>query len=154
MCVCTYPLQVHIIQVVLHELDHGGEVSLIELIRDVPTQWAKLPSLLHRSVHKGHSIQHGLPLREVADLQLLLADVGVGPPKTRLDTLRGLAGVLDAGLQQVDGELFVHLSGDPQTELAVDILRLQHGGQNLIQEVKTEVAVLQEDPSSLSMLLL
>ena len=154
MCVCTYPLQVHIIKVVLHKLDHGSEVSLVELVRDVPTQWAELPSLLHRSVHKGHSIQHGLPLREVADLQLLLADVGVGPPQSRLDALRGLAGVLDAGLQQVDGELPVHLGGDPQTELAVDILRLQHSGQNLVQEVETEVAVLQEDPSSLSVLLL
>ena len=134
---------------VLHKLDHGSEVSLVELVRDVPTEWAELPSLLHRSVHKGHSIQHGLPLREVAGLHLLLADVGVGPPQSRLDALRGLAGVLDAGLQQVDGELPVHLGGDPQTEVVVDILRLQHGGQNLVQEVETEVAVLQEDPPTL-----
>ena len=153
-CACVYPLEVHVIQVVLHELDHGREVSLIELVRDVPTQWAELPSLLHCGVDKSHSIQHGLPLREVADLQLLLADVGVGAPQACLDALRGLTGVLDAGLQQVDGELRVHLGGDPQAELAVDILCLQHGGQNFIQEVQTEVAVLQEDPSPLCVLLL
>ena len=134
---------------VLHELDHGSEVSLVELVGDVPAQRAELSSLLHCGVHEGHSIQHGLPLREVADLQLLLAYVGVGPPQSGLDALRGLAGVLDAGLQQVDGELLVDFGRDPQTEVVVDILCLQDGGQNLVQEVEAKVAVLQEDPPSL-----
>ena len=150
----TDPLQVHVIQVVLHKLDHGCEVSLVELVRDVPPQWAKLPPLLHCGVDEGHPIQHGLPLCKVADLQLLLADVGVGTSETRLDTLRGLTGVLDAGLQQVDGELPMHLRGDPQTEVVVDILSFQHSGQHLVQEVQTEVAVLQEDPASLRLVCL
>lgn len=41
-----YLLWINIIQMVLYELHASGKVSLIELVRDVPAQWAKLTPLL------------------------------------------------------------------------------------------------------------
>ena len=52
-----------------------------------------------------------------------LCDASVCPLETSLDTLRRLIGELDGGLQQVDGELGVHLRGNPQPELVVAHLR-------------------------------
>lgn len=39
-------LDVHIIQVVLHKLDTGCEISLVELIGNIPAKWTKFASLL------------------------------------------------------------------------------------------------------------
>lgn len=69
-----YLFNVHVVQVVLDKLDGGVEVSLIELVGDVPSQRPILPPLLHRAVEKGHSVQHGLPLHHVADIQKVLVD--------------------------------------------------------------------------------
>ena len=39
-------LQVHVVKMVLHKLHTGGEVSLVELVRDVPAQGTVLTTLL------------------------------------------------------------------------------------------------------------
>ena len=57
---------------VLDELNSGVEVSLVELIGDVPADGAKLASLLHGGVQEGYAVQHGLPHGHVAVLQLFL----------------------------------------------------------------------------------
>ena len=87
---------------VLDELDAGGEVGLVKLVRDVPAEGAKLPPLLDGGVEEGHRVQHGLPLVKVGDVQLLLADAGVGAFEARLHSLRRLVGELDAGLNAGD----------------------------------------------------
>lgn len=68
----SYPFGVDIIKMVLDELHGGVEVSLVELIGDVPANGSKLASLLHGGVEEGNTVQHGLPHGHVAVLQLLL----------------------------------------------------------------------------------
>ena len=67
-------LWVHVVQVVLHELDRSCEVGLVELVRDVPANRSKLAALLHRRVEEGDGVQHGLPLLHVAHLELVLQE--------------------------------------------------------------------------------
>ena len=40
------PLGVEVVEVVHHELVAGGEVRPVELVRNVPAQWTKLPPFL------------------------------------------------------------------------------------------------------------
>ena len=87
---------------VLDELDAGGEVCLVEFVWDVPAEGAELPSLLDGGVEEGDRVQHGFPLVKVGDVQLLLADAGVGAFEACLHSLRGLIGELDAGLNAWD----------------------------------------------------
>ena len=95
----THLLDVHVVQVVLHELDAGVVVGGVELVGDVPAQGAKLASLLDNGVQEAHSVQHGLPLRHVGDVQEVLRDASVGALQTRLDSLWRLIGELDGDLQ-------------------------------------------------------
>lgn len=62
---------------VLYKLYTGVEVSSVELVWNIPSEGSKLPSLLHHSVHEGHAIQHGLPLRHVGNVQEVLAKTSV-----------------------------------------------------------------------------
>ena len=100
-------------------------------------------------MQEGYRVVHGLPLRQVGVVQVLLAGVGVRPLEACLHSLWRLKSVLDGGLQQVDGVFGVHLCRQPQAEVVVDLLCLQHALQQLIQEVQGQVRVLQESPASL-----
>lgn len=77
---------------VLYKLYTGIEVCSVELVWNIPSQWSKLPSLLHHCVHEGHTIQHGLPLRHVGYVQEVLAKTGVRSLQTGLDALRRFIG--------------------------------------------------------------
>ena len=85
---------------VLYKLYACTQIGLVELVGYVPPQGTKLPPLLHGGVEEGHRVQHRLPLLEVGDVQLVLGDTSVGASEACLDTLWGLIGELDAGLQQ------------------------------------------------------
>ena len=83
---------------VLNKLYAGIEVGSIEFVRNVPSQGSELPPLLHYCVHEGHSIQHGLPLRHVGNVQEVLAQPGVGSLQTGFDSLRWFIGKFDGNL--------------------------------------------------------
>lgn len=70
----SYLLDVHIVQVVLYELDGGVEVGLVEFVGDVPPQRAVLSPLLDCAMEEGYSVQHGPPLHHVTDVQQVLID--------------------------------------------------------------------------------
>ena len=59
---------------VVAELHARLPIGRVELVRNVPAQRSELPSLLHYRVHERHAIEHGLPLRQVADVQEILRD--------------------------------------------------------------------------------
>ena len=67
-----YLLSIQVIQVVVDKLHAGGEVGLVELVGDVPTQGAKLTPLLDGGVQERHGVQDRFPLHQIGDLQLLL----------------------------------------------------------------------------------
>lgn len=71
-CHLSYLFNVHVIKVVLNKLDSGVQVSLVELIGDVPSQRAILSPFLYCAVEKCNSIQHWLPLYHVTDIQQVL----------------------------------------------------------------------------------
>ena len=98
MGVVTDLLGVHIIEVILHKLYTGGEISLVELIGDIPAEGPELPSLLHGGVQEGHRVQDRLPLWQVGVVKLLLSDPSVCPLHTGLNALRWLVGELDTSL--------------------------------------------------------
>ena len=54
---------------------------------------------LYHSVQIGDCVEHGLPLRQVGDVQEVLWDAHIGALQTSLDTLWGLVGELDGGLK-------------------------------------------------------
>lgn len=64
--------------------------------------------------------------------------------------MRRLIGELDGGLQEVDGELGVDLGGQPHPTTAVDVFGVGNRLQQLVQEVQAQVAVLEEEPTSVS----
>lgn len=71
---CAYLLDVHVVQVVLNKLHGGVEVSLVELVGDVPAQGAEFTPLLDRRVEEHHPVQHGPPLDHVTDIQQVLVN--------------------------------------------------------------------------------
>ena len=83
---------------VLNKLYAGVEVGSVEFVGNVPSQGSELPPLLHHCVHEGHSIQHGLPLRHVGNVQEVLAQPGVGSLQTGFDSLRWFIGKFDGNL--------------------------------------------------------
>lgn len=93
-----YLFDVHVIQMVLNKLYAGIEVGSVEFVGNVPSQGSELPPLLHYCVHEGHSIQHGLPLRHVGNVQEVLAQPGVGSLQTGFDSLRWFIGKFDGNL--------------------------------------------------------
>ena len=144
-----YPFQIEVIEYIHDILRAGVEVSLVVFVGDVPAEWSKLASLLDRGVQEGHCVEHWLPLREIGVVDGLLARVGVGPLDAGTHALRRLKGVLDGGLQEVDGVLVVHFSGQPQPEAVVDALCIQDCLKQLLKEVQGQVCVLQESPATL-----
>ena len=83
---------------VLYELYTSREVSLIELIGYIPTQWPILPPLLYCSVEEGHCIKDWLPLGQVTDVKLFLTYASIRPLETSFNTLRRLVSKLYTGL--------------------------------------------------------
>jgi hypothetical protein len=81
--------------------------------------------------------------------EVLGNDRGEGLEKTSLDSLRGLVGHLECGLQESERELSVGLGGDPKSEFFVDLVlsRLENA-QELFHELKTQVTVLENHPTS------
>lgn len=71
-------LWINVIQMILHKLNTGCEVSLIELIWYVPAKGTKLSPLLHSGVEECHGVQHGPPLVQCGDVQLLLCNASIG----------------------------------------------------------------------------
>lgn len=59
---------------VLHELDRGIEVSLVELVRDAPAQRTVLTPLLDGGVQKGYTVEHRAPLHHITHIQQVLTD--------------------------------------------------------------------------------
>ena len=49
-------------------------------------------------------------------------------------------------LQEADGELGVHLGGDPDAELVVNGVCLHNGVHHLVDVVQTQMAVLEQQP--------
>ena len=95
----SHPLEVHVVEVVLHELHRRVVVGGVELVRYVPAERAELAPLLNDGVQEGDTEEHGAPLRHVRDLEEVLRDVGVRALQTSLDALRRLVRVLDRHLQ-------------------------------------------------------
>ena len=139
---CTHLLQVQGIQHVHHVLCACVIISLVVLVGDVPTQRAKLASLLHCGMQEGYAVEQWLPLGQVGVVQLLLRGIGVGPLQTSFHALGRLKGVLDGGLEQVDGVFGVDLCSQPEAKGWVHIWRLQHRLKHLIKEVQAQVCVL------------
>ena len=95
----AHSLWVHIVNVVLYELDASSEVRLVELVWNVPSQRTKLPPFLYGGVQESHCIQHWPPLWEVGVIQLFLADASIGTLQSCLHPLRWLIRELDACLE-------------------------------------------------------
>ena len=58
----------------LHLAHADAEVGLVELVGNVPSDWSKLAALLDGGVKEGDVIEERLPLRQVADVQLVLSN--------------------------------------------------------------------------------
>ena len=107
---------------VLDELYAGCEVSLVELVGDIPPQGAELASLLHGGVKEGHGKEQGLPLRHGAVVQLLLSEAHIGPLQPSPHPLGGLVG-------ELDGELFEGKNDNSTTVKSILIVVEVFGGK-------------------------
>lgn len=143
-------LRIHIVEMILYELNAGSEVSLIELVGNIPTQRTELPPLLHHCVQEGDGVQQRRPLRLTRVVQEVLADALVRPLQAGSDPLRRLVGELDGHLQETDGELLVHLRRQPQPEGVLDGIRVQHHRHSFRRERKGQMDVLEEDPTAVA----
>jgi len=83
---------------VLDELDGGGEVGLVELVRDVPADRSELASLLDSRVEERDGVEQRLPLRHRHDVDEVLADEAVRPLESGLHAVWRLRCVLDRRL--------------------------------------------------------
>ena len=134
---------------VLHIRDTRAQVGLVELVWHAEAEGAKLAPLLHDCVHEAERVQHRLPLRMGDHVEHVLIDPGVRRLEPRAHAGGGLVGDLDGHLEQADWEVDVRLGGDPQLEVRVDVLHLDHALLNLAHEGETQVAVLQHHPRAL-----
>jgi len=58
-----YLFRIDVVQMILDKLDGGGEVSLVELVRNVPSDRSKLTSLLNRRVQECNRVQQRLKIK-------------------------------------------------------------------------------------------
>lgn len=72
ICAPMYFFGINVVKMVLHELNSCCEIRLVELVGYVPSDWSKLPPLLDGGVEEGNTVQHRFPLRQVADVELVL----------------------------------------------------------------------------------
>jgi len=135
---------------VLHELDCGVEVRLVELVGDVPAERAELASLLQDCVHEGDGVEKWTPLGGVRHFQEVGAQALEGPLQAGANPLRRLGRELDRHLQQADRELASRLRCDPHTEALVHTFGCIERVQHLVAEVQRQVAVLQQHPATRS----
>eukprot|EP00955_Chlamydomonas_euryale_P005073 54229-Chlamydomonas_euryale.AAC.5 len=134
---------------VLQELHARAQVRLVELVRDVPADGAKLAALLRDRVQEAHDEEQLAPLLARDRVQQVLRDPLVRRAQPGLHADRGLVGDLDAHLQQANGELRVRLCGDPQAEVLVDVLLLDQVRLHLGQIRQPQVRVLEQHPLTL-----
>ena len=57
----SYLAGIHLIEIVLNELNRGIEIGLIEFVGNVPAEWPEFTSLLHDRVQEGHGVQQRTP---------------------------------------------------------------------------------------------
>lgn len=76
MCGCIYLFRIHVIQMILDELHRGLEVSLVELVGNVPAERPVLPPLQHHRVQEGCRVKQPRPLRDVRVVQKVLRRCG------------------------------------------------------------------------------
>mmetsp|Transcript_13246 Transcript_13246/g.37418 ORF Transcript_13246/g.37418 Transcript_13246/m.37418 type:complete len:433 (-) Transcript_13246:4693-5991(-) len=136
--------------------DADAQVVLVELVRDVPANWPKLPSLLHDGVEEGKP-KHELP--ELSILRTRVEELRVahwvrleGSEKAGPQPLGWLICDLDTVLQDRNREDIGGVGGQPEAELLVGVLRdelLLAVELQLRQEALGEVAVLQHHPEAL-----
>mmetsp|Transcript_25027 Transcript_25027/g.54625 ORF Transcript_25027/g.54625 Transcript_25027/m.54625 type:complete len:201 (+) Transcript_25027:1527-2129(+) len=140
-------LGLDVVQVVLHELHRRGQVRLVELVRHVEAERAKLAPLLHDRVHEAEREEHNTPLRLRIRVEHVLVDPSIRALETSLDARRSLIGHLDRHLQQPNRELGMRLCRDPQTEGVHNLgLELDQPLLHLDHEADAEVAVLEHNP--------
>ena len=68
----TYPFEVHFVEMVLKELDTSRQIGRIEFVRNVPTKRSELSTFLYHCMKKRSGVQHGFPLWEIDNVQLVL----------------------------------------------------------------------------------
>ena len=93
---------------VLDELDGGGEVGLVELVRYVPADRSELASLLHGGVEERDGVEQRLPLRHRHDVDEVLADDAVRSLQSGLHAVWRLRRVLDRRLHHTHTHTHTH----------------------------------------------
>lgn len=93
-------LRVHLIEMVLNERDARREISLIELVADVPPEWTELSALLHDRVEKRDRVQERWPLHRRRIVQIVLSKCLICSLHARPNALRRLIGEFDCKLQK------------------------------------------------------
>mmetsp|Transcript_29932 Transcript_29932/g.95642 ORF Transcript_29932/g.95642 Transcript_29932/m.95642 type:complete len:347 (-) Transcript_29932:4443-5483(-) len=117
------PAQRTSVQVLLQEVDARLQISIVELVRDAPSQRTELPPLLDDGVREAQRVEQLLPLVRLDALEpILVHDNGVGTEHAGAQALGRLVRDLRARLQQRDGELRVRLRGEEEPEVGVQVL--------------------------------
>jgi len=139
---------------VLFNVEHGClKIGVVELVGDTETEGTELTSLLHDRVHETHHEHHGSPLLVGLDLfEEVLVDNGrEGTGDTSLKTLWWLSSDLNGHLEETEREIWVLHTGNPETEVFMDLLGL--GVENffhLSHEVKGQVTVVENQPLTIT----
>lgn len=75
------------VHVVLDKLDGGGEIGLVELVRNVPANRTELATLLHNRVEKGDAVEQRFVLWTQIHVQHVLSEPRVRPLETSAQPL-------------------------------------------------------------------
>ena len=114
-----------VVQVLLQEENAGGEVAVVVLVGDTPTEGSELSSFLHHRVHEAESEEQLAPLGRVRVYTLqpiLIHNDGIGFQDACFEAGGRLVGDLGGHLQQAEGEGLVWQRGDEQPEVGVHAL--------------------------------
>ena len=105
---------------------------------------------LHDSVEESYRVEKARPARMVGVVEGVLGDVCVGPLQAGPDPLGRLVGELERHLEETDGKVLVDLRGQPQPEVGVDLLHVDHCLHDLLAKLQGQVAVLEQEPVTLA----
>jgi len=122
------------------------EITIVEVIADIPADLAILLSFLDGGVEEGKHVDHLFELLARAGLENLIAHLAEVLAHVGAKTIGGLSDNLETSLKDTERELVCWHRGEPQTEALVWLLQVLNDAFECFEPTCEQVTVLQHDP--------
>jgi len=107
-----------------NQLGRDLEVTLVEVVLDVPADLTEFLTLLNGRMEEGQDVDQGLEFGSSTLLQVLRSHASVDLSDVSSKTIWGLSDNLETLLQNTEREFISWLGGQPQSEVFAGLLNI------------------------------